>query len=300
MTTTDERPADAPPKPEQDGTEHVLAAIREVMAQVRGFAKTGEMRVGYGQNAKVQYHFQKWDDMADAIGKAFRDQGIATQTVIREVDRYRFDKTKQNGDVQLWVHTSVQVRFVFTSLVDGSTFTVESAGEALDNSDKGVNKAITAAYKNACKVAFTLSTADDGDPDASRPEPTGERVRNAQNGQPQHQPPPEPVWQRVERTARGQSEPDPEPSRVEIATRVKASLGNAHTSGDLAKLAEWAEGKGCLATDVDGNMLARWFMSTLGTLPVGPPTERQQTQQQAPADDARASTEPPPPAAERY
>jgi hypothetical protein len=176
----------------------------------------------------------------------------------------------------MWTQTLVVATFVFVSLVDGSELTVDSVGEALDSSDKGVNKAITAAYKNACKVAFTLSTEDDQDPDATRPVAVGERVRNAprQSGQPQqsppqHQPPPEPVWAQVERIARDQSEFDPEPSRLEIARKGADSIPKAKTSGDLAQLAAWYIAKGAMSTEVDGVMLARRFMAALGTLPVG-------------------------------
>jgi hypothetical protein len=281
MTQLDDRPATGDAEvpadlPAMPGA-HIYRAIREVMAEVRGFPKTGEMLQGYGRNAKVQYTFQRWDDMAAALGASFRTHGIATRTVVTNVDRYRFNKTKDNGQVTMWTQTLVVATFVFVSLVDGSELTVDSVGEALDSSDKGVNKAITAAYKNACKVAFTLSTEDDQDPDASRPVAVGERVRNAprQSGQPQqpptqHQPPPEPVWAQVQQLASGQSEFDPEPSRLEIARKGADSIPKAKTSGDLAQLAAWYIAKGAMSTEVDGVMLARRFMAALGTLPVGP------------------------------
>jgi hypothetical protein len=285
MTVLDNRPTTGDPEvpadlPAMPGA-HIYRALREVMAEVRGFPKTGQMLSG-GRNPRVQYTFQRWDDMAAALGAAFRTHGVATRTVISNVDRYRFEKSNYEGKPQLWTQTSVVASFIFVSLVDGSELPVDSAGEALDNSDKGVNKAITAAYKNACKVAFTLSTDDDQDPDATRPEAVGERVRNAprQNGQPQqpqqpptqHQPPPEPVWAQVQQLASGQSEFDPEPSRLEIARKGADSIPKAKTSGDLAQLAAWYIAKGAMSTEVDGTMLARRFLAALGTLPVGPPS----------------------------
>ena len=286
MTTTDDRPAtDAPPKLPLEPSDHILGSIAAVMDQVRGFPKSGEMRVGYGNNSRVQYNFQRWDDMVKALGDAFRTHGVATQTVVLEVDRYRFERTKDNGQIQLWIHTSARVRFVFTSLEDGSTFTVEAAGEALDNSDKGINKAITAAYKNACKVAFMLSAEDDSDPDASRPEPTGERVRNApRNGQapPTTQPPPEPVWQYVENAARQVMEQNPEPSRVAFAEQAKRSIALAKTTGDLAELAQWVLNKGAMQVTVDNVPLPHRFLSARSTLPVGPVSRQQQPAPQEP------------------
>jgi ERF superfamily len=274
MTTTADTPTtteDAPPKPPLANGDHVLSAIRAVMRDVIGIAKSGEMRQEYGRDrGQVQYTFQRFEDMADAVGKSFRAHGVATQTLVTEKGYHHWDKPKQTGGSTMWTACMVTVRYVFTSLEDGSTFTVEACGEGSDSSDKATNKAMTSALKNAYRQAFTLSTRDDGDPDASRPEIPGEQPRNApQNGH-QHQPPPEPVWQQVEQIARGQSEQNPEPSRVEVATKAMRSIPNARTTGDLARLADWAYSTGCLATDVDGNMLARRFMSARGTLPVGP------------------------------
>jgi ERF superfamily len=277
MTTTADTPTtteDAPPKPPLANGDHVLSAVRAVMRDVIGIAKSGEMRQEYGRDrGQVQYTFQRFEDMADAVGKSFRAHGVATQTLVTAKDYHRWDKPKQGGGSTLWTSCTVTVRYVFTSLEDGSTFTVEACGEGSDSSDKATNKAMTSALKNAYRQAFTLSTRDDGDPDAHRPEIPGE-----QNGQVQHQPPPEPAWQQVEQIARGQSEQNSEPSRVETAARVMQSARNAATTGDLAQLAEWAYGKGCLATDVDGAMLARRLLAARATLPVGPPTPRPQYQ----------------------
>lgn len=278
---------EAPPPPATGP--HILRAIRAVMAEVRGFPKTGEMLQGYGRNARVQYTFQKWDDMAAALGASFRTNSIATQVKIANVDRYRFEKTNRDGNPVMWTQTAVVAMFEFVSLVDGSTLPVESAGEALDNSDKGTNKALTAAYKNACKIAFTLGTEDDQDPDSTRPEAVGERVRNAPaaNGQqaqqrPAQQPAQQAVdpreqatWGAVENAARQNPEPNPEPSRLEIATRAAKSIELARTTGDLAELAAWALGKGVLPTVVAGVPVAHRMLAARATLPAGPPSPRQ-------------------------
>jgi ERF superfamily len=272
-------------KPDLATTDHVLSAIREVMAEVIGIAKAGEMR---NRRGDVQYNFQRYEDMAGAVGKVFRSAGVATQTVLAAPPNvYHWEKPTQDGKT-LWTWVQVSMRFALTSLVDGSTFTVEALGEGLDSSDKATNKAMTSAYKNALKIAFTLSTADDKDPDATRPTMDTPREQVSQNGQ-QHQPPPEPIWAQVEQVARGSSAFDPEPARVEAAQRVKGSVGKANTTGDLAQLAQWASDRRALDVDVDGVMLARRLWSFRSTLRVGAPSPRQ------PADDARASTEPPEP-----
>jgi hypothetical protein len=273
--TTIEQPTDAPPKPPLVAGEHVLTAVREVMAEVIGIAKAGEMK----QRGQTQYTFQKYDDMAAAVGKAFRSAGVATQTVLAgppNVDHW--EKSTQNGKTT-WTWVQVTMRFVLTSLVDGSTFTVESVGEGLDSSDKATNKAMTGAYKNALKIAFTLSTADDGDPDATRPEATGETVRNApQNGQPQYQPSAAEMamWRSVETIAQQPPEQNSEPSRMENARQVLERIPVCATTGDLATLARWAVGKGALLADTgNGTTLAQRILAARGTLPIGPATPRQ-------------------------
>lgn len=275
MTQIDDRPA-APAKPPLEREDQILTAITKVMADVIGIAKAGEMRQGTGINARVQYNFQRYEDMAAAVGKAFREHGVATQTVLTGTPNiHHFDKPTQSGKT-LWTWIQLTMRFVFTSLVDGSTFTVEAVGEGLDSSDKATNKAMTSAYKNALRIAFTLSTGDD-DPDASRPQvdTPHETARNAPpNGQPgaQLDPRERAVWDAVQLAARQPAEQNTEPSRMEIANQALQMLPKCRTTGDLAAVAAWVMGKGAFQTSPtqDGTTLAMRILSTRSTLPVGP------------------------------
>lgn len=151
---------------------HIFAAIKAVMAEVRGVAKSGEMKTNPRSN-EVQYNFQRYEDMAEKIGAAFRANEVMTQSIVLDKGRDQWDKTNEYGKVTRWTSAWVLKRFLFTSLVDGTSVQVEAIGEGADSSDKAFNKAQTAAYKVAFKEAFTLSTKDDVDPDTARPEIPG-------------------------------------------------------------------------------------------------------------------------------
>lgn len=296
MTQIDDRP-DAPAKPPLEREDRILSAIAKVMTDVIGIAKAGEMK----QSGKVQYNFQRYEDMAAAVGRAFREHGVATQTVLTGTPSiHHFDKPTQAGKT-MWTWVQLTMRFVFTSLVDGSTFTVEAVGEGLDSSDKATNKAMTAAYKNALRIAFTLSTGDD-DPDATRPQvdTPHETARNAPpNGQPgaQLDPRERAVWDAVQLAARQPVEQNTEPSRMEIANRALQMLPKCRTTGDLAAVAAWVMGKGAFQTSPtqDGTTLAMRILSTRSTLPAGPrstPPGNRPAEQQADQQGVNAATMP--------
>lgn len=62
----------------------------------------------------------------------------------------------------------LRVAFDLVSAIDGSIHVIESFGEAIDDSDKGTTKAMSAAYKTAMLQAFCIPVPQD-DADASTP-----------------------------------------------------------------------------------------------------------------------------------
>lgn len=220
---TDKQPSEPPA--------HIFTAIQAVMAQVRGFAKTGQI-TGGGQ----RYNFQRYEEMAEKIGELFREQHVMTQVQILDKGRDQWDKSTDRGSTR-WTNAWVHNAYLFTSLVDGTSVHVEAMGEGADSSDKAFNKAMTGAYKNAFKTAFTLSTKED-DPDDERPEipgRSGEVARNDPWGQ---------VQLAVEHAT--QAEVSGEPPRQWTADqRAKvngafSSLPKASNMDDLLKMVGWA------------------------------------------------------------
>lgn len=236
MTDTalhDSAPATATPAPP-----HIYAATRAIMAKVAGVPKAGEFKFS-SRDVDVAYKFQKYDDMAAALGSAFREQGVMIQASIIELTVTEWDKSKNNA-TQRNARVVIRKLFRFTSLVDGSTLEIEAAGEGADNSDKAVNKAETGALKNALKQAFLLSTGED-DPDSTRPDDTGQPVVVNDPSQ-----------------------------KLEQARQAVAFLDRCNTTGDVDLVYEWAGRQDLLNVPVDGLPLGARLQAAKGTLPGGP------------------------------
>ncbi|MBC7989520.1 MAG: hypothetical protein H7Y19_08060 [Luteimonas sp.] len=65
-------------------------------------------------------------------------------------------------------HVTLKVAFDLISVEDGSCHTVESFGEALDESDKATAKAMSAAYKSVMLQAFCIPVVGQDDPDRGK------------------------------------------------------------------------------------------------------------------------------------
>lgn len=65
-----------------------------------------------------------------------------------------------NNKKELSFKAIVQIRYVFTSIVDGSVFEVVMIGEANDTGDKAVTKATTSAQKNMYNQVFAIPTGE--------------------------------------------------------------------------------------------------------------------------------------------
>jgi hypothetical protein len=256
---------------------HILTAIKNVMSKVYGVAKAGEFRQTKG-SVDPTYYFQKYDDMAAAIGAAFRDEGVMTQGRIVELKTSEWEKTSgTTGTSTRWCRVILRKEFIFTSLVDGTHVQIEAAGEGTGGDDKSTNKAETSAYKNALKQALTLSTGE-ADPDQTRSDDTGRPVERAVND----------PWRQaeavVEQAAReavqGDLSKQPprqfSPDQVEKARKVQAAIPQCGTTGDLDRLIRWALGWDLLPVRVDGQLLGARLIAAKATLPAGPPTHAEQ------------------------
>jgi hypothetical protein len=266
MTSTALRDPDAPTEAAPQ-LPHILTAIRAIMNEVRGVAKAGEFKASTAANAQVRYRFQKYDDMAAALGAAFREQGVMIQGKIVSLDITEWDKSKDGG-LQRNCRVVLRKVFIFTSLMDGTHVEIEATGEGADNSDKAANKAETGAIKNALKQAFLLSTGDD-DPDDTRHDDTGRPV--VVND----------PWQQAERVVQAATQPQAQAPTVtrdqqEKAHKALAAIPLCATTGDLDKLREWASGWNLLSVPVDGVVLGARLIAAKGTLPAGPPTHVEQ------------------------
>lgn len=150
----------------------IYGAVWAVMRDVRGIGKLGHLAEG-GQ----QYKFRRYDDMANALGEAFREHGIFVQTTTLKSEYATREVPRQNGSgTTVWTSCRIAKRYRFTSLADGSTLEAEGFGEGRDMGDKATSKAETMAIKYALSQAFMLAVDVDDPDDDVQAEPPGNMV----------------------------------------------------------------------------------------------------------------------------
>jgi hypothetical protein len=135
----------------------VYVAINEVTSAMasEGLGKTRK-------NDQQGYRFRGIDDVYNALA---RHLAAAKLCILpRVLDRTVTERPTKNGGVS--TYTVLTVEFDFVSAVDGSTHTIRTVGEAMDTADKSTNKAMSAAMKYACLLAFQIPTEGDNDADA--------------------------------------------------------------------------------------------------------------------------------------
>jgi hypothetical protein len=142
-------------------TKHVYEAITQVTAAM---AKEGISKSR--NNAGQGYKFRGIDDVYNALASVISSAKLCM--LPRVVARDVTEKPTKSGGVSTYV--VVTVEFDLVSAVDGSAHTIRTAGEAMDTADKATNKAMSAAMKYACLMAFQIPTEGDNDADGSHHE----------------------------------------------------------------------------------------------------------------------------------
>lgn len=135
---------------------HVYGSIERVMSEVTHIEKGGRTPEKAGG-----YAFRGIDQVVDALSVAFRRHRLAVQSEVRWQEFHTEGKMTD---------ARVVMRYDLTSLVDGSTFRVEGLGEGRDSSDKGANKAMSMAKKDALCTAFLIPTGEPDHAELERPQ----------------------------------------------------------------------------------------------------------------------------------
>lgn len=137
----------------------VYQAINAVTADLAesGIAKTH-------RNEDGDYAYRSIDDVLGALAPLLARHRLCVLPRILGREAVRSGRASQL--------VSVHAAFDLVSALDGSVHTIQSFGEALDDSDKGTAKAISSAYKSAMLQAFCIPIPQD-DIDASSPRLTG-------------------------------------------------------------------------------------------------------------------------------
>lgn len=140
---------------------HVYEAINAVTAAMsrEGLAKGRK-------NEQQGYKFRGIDDVYNALSAHLAANKLCI--LPRVLDRTVTERPTKSGGVSTYV--VLTVAFDLVSAVDGSMHTITTMGEAMDTADKATNKAMSAAMKYACLMAFQIPTEGDNDADFSHHE----------------------------------------------------------------------------------------------------------------------------------
>lgn len=123
----------------------LTATIVAVMGSIHAVEKNG-------LNTHFKFKYQAWDDVLPAVKVACVEHGLAVVPEVKEVVR---DGKK------------VTVLMNYHLLSKDSSMMVSYAGEALDNDDKAIQKAITSATKYFYLKTFMIPIEGEEDPDGS-------------------------------------------------------------------------------------------------------------------------------------
>lgn len=135
----------------------VYAAINAIQ---KALSKTGVAKTG--KNVQQGYAFRGIDAVYAALAPLLSEHGLCV--LPRVVSLRRDERTTDRGTVLFSV--TLTVEFDFVAMSDGSRHVVITVGEAMDSGDKATNKAMSAAYKYACFLAFSIPTeGEDNDAD---------------------------------------------------------------------------------------------------------------------------------------
>lgn len=121
----------------------VYLAINAVAAELSetGIAKSH-------RNEEGDYQYRSVDDVLAALAPLLARHKLCVLPRILERNSIRWGQARQL--------VTVRAAFDLASAMDGSVHTLESFGEAIDDSDKGTAKAISSAYKSAMLQAFCI------------------------------------------------------------------------------------------------------------------------------------------------
>src|SRR5215471_13195917 len=145
----------------------IYKLIPKIMAEIGAVGKEGK-------NEQQGYKFRSIEDVMNAAHPVLAKHGvfIAPEVIQKESqDRQTFNR---NGEAKTSIRVSLSVRHTWYAS-DGSSVPVVTVGEGIDTSDKGSNKAMSAAFKyNICQV-LCIPTKDLSEGDLESPD-AGETV----------------------------------------------------------------------------------------------------------------------------
>jgi len=131
----------------------IYKKINSIMRKVEFVTKDGQL--GFGNNT---FRIVTHDKVLSVVRQHFVDEGVIV--VPHQVDKgISVEGTTKNGGKKIRMEALYDVSFI--DVEDGSEIIIRAEAHAEDNSDKGANKCLTYAVKNAILKVLMLQTGDD-------------------------------------------------------------------------------------------------------------------------------------------
>lgn len=137
-----------------DNNFQIYKSLNEIHKKIRPIAKNQK-------NAHQGYAYRGYEDLYNAISPLLAEHNVVCIPVV--LDK-QVTEAKKGGN-QAWTSTELTMEYRFVSAIDRSEVSVIARGEGLDNSDKGIGKAMSYAHKYALMQLFMIPTQDVMDPD---------------------------------------------------------------------------------------------------------------------------------------
>lgn len=151
-----------------------IALASRILSQ-EGIAKSRK-------NQAQGFNFRGIDDVLNALSGALAEAKLVIVPEIehQSLDRYESEKSGRSGSyTQVTYVSQVVMKYHLISAEDGSCHTATIPAMAFDQSDKAINKALSAAYKYMAIQTFAIPVEGVDDGDAETPEPPSSAKRPA-------------------------------------------------------------------------------------------------------------------------
>ncbi|MEA1892670.1 MAG: ERF family protein [Campylobacterota bacterium] len=131
----------------------IYKKINNIMKKVNFIAKDGKL--GFGNNT---FSIVTYDKVISVTREHFVDEGVII--IPHQIEKgISVEGLTKNGGKKIRMEAMYDVSFIDVN--DGSKVVVRAEAHAEDNSDKGANKCLTYAVKNAILKVLSLQTGDD-------------------------------------------------------------------------------------------------------------------------------------------
>lgn len=131
-----------------------LASIAKKLCAAMKMVKRVEKR---GRNEFHRYSYAKEEDVAEEVRDAMAQAGLALIFDIQKMDMEE-RHTSKGGTTYL---TTLHIAYSLVDSEEGATYTFRMIGQAMDDQDKGVYKALTGAQKYVYLKLLMIGTGDD-------------------------------------------------------------------------------------------------------------------------------------------